>query len=135
LQVQGRPRWNVEQLKAKKLKDRHFPPNYTDTDDGGHFASAETYGPSEQINYFSQNPNQNQPRTGNQFGLWREMEQNFLKFRRDFPDAIIKVEMVPEYAGTKRPISVGVFVTATTRSGQPVTLPSYLQPRYNIPNP
>ena len=55
-------------------------------------------GPSEQINYFPQDP------LSNQSGAWFQMEIELKQLRQNNPNATIKVEIVPEFTGTsKRP--------------------------------
>lgn len=88
------------QQQTKKVKDGL--PN----DDGGHIFRNEWGGPSEQINYFSQNAAQN--RAG---GEWFNMEKALSDFKRANPNVKIKAEMKFNFDGnSKRPISVEVEI-------------------------
>jgi|GEM_PF-3345854 len=88
------------QQQTKRVKDGL--PN----DDGGHIFRNEWGGPSEQINYFSQNAVQN--RAG---GDWYKMETAVSDFKRANPNSKIKVEMEFYFKGdSKRPYAVDVNV-------------------------
>jgi len=75
-------------------------------DDGGHIFRNEWGGPSEQINYFSQNAVQN--RAG---GEWYKMEKALSDFKRSNPGVKIKAEIEFNFSGSnKRPTSVDVQI-------------------------
>lgn len=100
------------QQRAKKVKDGKNP-----GDDGGHMASAESGGPVEQINYFPQNPDFNQPP-----GLWREMEMYLKGLKDGDPSSIFKFEVIPSFSGnSKRPSK---FFVKISKNGTPVSIPN-----------
>ena len=75
-------------------------------DDGGHIFRNEWGGPSEQINYFSQNAVQN--RAG---GEWYKMEKAVSDFKRANPGVKIKAEIEFNFSGSnKRPTSVDIQI-------------------------
>ncbi|MCJ1805303.1 DNA/RNA non-specific endonuclease, partial [Flavobacterium covae] len=74
-------------------------------DAGGHIFRNEWGGPSEQINYFSQNAPENS------YGEWYKMEKAVSDFKKLNPDVKIKAEMKFNFNGnSKRPISIDVKV-------------------------
>ncbi|MBZ4043853.1 DNA/RNA non-specific endonuclease [Flavobacterium hibisci] len=102
LDFSSRARKESYQQDTKVVKDG------LSNDDGGHIFRNEWGGPSEQINYFSQNAGQN--RAG---GDWFNMEKAVSDFKRANPNKKLKVEMEFYFDGnSKRPIStrVDIFV-------------------------
>ncbi|SFC79014.1 DNA/RNA non-specific endonuclease [Flavobacterium phragmitis] len=88
------------QQKTKNVKDGFS------NDDGGHIFRNEWGGPSEQINYFSQNAVEN--RAG---GQWYNMEKAVSDFKRANPNVKIKAEMKFNFDGnSQRPTSVDVKI-------------------------
>ena len=74
-------------------------------DAGGHIFRNEWGGPSEQINYFSQNS------PSNSFGEWYKMEKAVSNFKKANPNVKIKAEMKFNFDGnSKRPTSVDVKI-------------------------
>jgi DNA/RNA non-specific endonuclease/Pretoxin HINT domain len=100
----SRVRWEDEQGRAKTRK------NGNANDDGGHMIRAQYNGPSEQINYFPQNPQKNRPGTG---GDWFNMEEEW-KTIKDAPanaGKILKIEIIPIFSGnSKRPDMFEVYM-------------------------
>lgn len=102
LDFHTRARNEAYQQETKRVKDGH------PDDDGGHIFRNEWGGPSEQINYFSQNAAQN--RAG---GDWYNAETTISDFKKANPNKKMKVEMEFYFDGSsKRPLStrVDVFV-------------------------
>lgn len=98
----ARARKDDFQGEAKRVKDG-FP-----KDDGGHIFRNEWGGPSEQINYFSQNAVKNRPGVG---GDWFNMEQAITDFKKANPNKKIKVEMEFYFDGnSKRPRAIDVDI-------------------------
>jgi len=96
----NRARSEAYQQETKLVKDG-FP-----NDDGGHIFRNEWGGPSEQINYFSQNATQNRAS-----GDWYKAETAISDFKRANPGKKIKVEMEFYFDGSsKRPISTRLDV-------------------------
>ncbi|EJG03054.1 DNA/RNA non-specific endonuclease [Flavobacterium sp. F52] len=88
------------QQQTKNVKDGFS------NDDGGHIFRNEWGGPSEQINYFSQNAVQN--RAG---GDWYNMEKQLSDFKKANPNKKMKVEMEFYFEGSsKRPVSTRIDV-------------------------
>ena len=99
LDFHTRARNETYQQETKKVKDGY--PN----DDGGHIFRNEWGGPSEQINYFSQNAPENS------YGNWYKMEKAVSDFKKSNPDVKIKAEMKFNFNGnSKRPTSVDVKI-------------------------
>lgn len=100
LDFHTRARNETYQQETKKVKDGY--PN----DDGGHIFRNEWGGPSEQINYFSQNAAEN--RAG---GEWYDMEKAVSEFKKANPSIKVKAEMKFNFSGnSKRPTSVDVKI-------------------------
>lgn len=100
LDFHTRARNETYQQETKKVKDGY--PN----DDGGHIFRNEWGGPSEQINYFSQNAAQN--RAG---GDWFNLEKAISDFKKVNSNKKIKVEMDFYFNGnSKRPNAIDVDV-------------------------
>ncbi|GEN72143.1 hypothetical protein CLA01_22150 [Chryseobacterium lathyri] len=100
LDFHTRARNETYQQETKKVKDGY--PN----DDGGHIFRNEWGGPSEQINYFSQNAAQN--RAG---GEWYNMEKAVSDFKKLNPSTKVKAEIYFKFSGdSKRPFEVGVDI-------------------------
>ncbi len=79
-------------------------------DDGGHIFRNEWAGPSEQINYFSQNAVENRR------GAWYNMEDAISKMLKSDNPPGIKLEMEFNFVGaSKRPVSVDVEVYVKKR--------------------
>ena len=96
----ARARNEASQQETKIIKDG------SPSDDGGHIFRNEWGGPSEQINYFSQNATQN--RAG---GDWYKAETAISDFKRANPSKKLKVEMEFYFDGaSKRPISTRLDV-------------------------
>lgn len=100
LDFASKARNETYQQQTKRVKDEL--PN----DDGGHIFRNEWGGPSEQINYFSQNAVQN--RAG---GEWYNMEKAVSDFKKANPNVKIKAEMNFKFSGnSKRPYEVSVKI-------------------------
>ncbi|WP_079685666.1 fibronectin type III domain-containing protein [Ohtaekwangia koreensis] len=97
--INPRVRNETAQAHAKNVKDGKA------TDAGGHMAKSEWNGPSEQINYFPQDP------ASNSYGEWYKMEGEITKLKLDNPNSKIKVEIYPAFAGTQRPTEFTVIVS------------------------
>jgi len=122
---------NLE-LNPNKERDRYQQgltkglKNGKDTDNGGHMVGNQFDGPSEQINYHSQDW------VSNQSGDWFKMETELKQLRLNNPTATIKVEIVPEFNGTnKRPDKFNVRVSVF-ENGQPKIIN---KPTYEVDNP
>ncbi|WP_414846805.1 DNA/RNA non-specific endonuclease [Chryseobacterium sp. IT-36CA2] len=75
------------------------------SDDGGHIFRNEWGGPSEQINYFSQNAPENS------YGAWFKMEQAVSDYKKANPSVKVKAVMEFNFNGnSKRPTSVDVEI-------------------------
>jgi len=119
LQISPRERNEPWQQKAKVLKNGKFDP----TDDGGHIFRAQWGGPSEQINYFPQSPNENQSP-----GTWYNMEEAISNLKETTAqNEEIKIVMKFNYEGTARPSSIDVEV----KVGQNIN--TQLTKRYDNP--
>ncbi|WP_288436022.1 DNA/RNA non-specific endonuclease [uncultured Chryseobacterium sp.] len=95
-----RARNEAYQQQAKNVKDG------SPADDGGHIFRNEWGGPSEQINYFSQNAAQN--RAG---GEWYDMEKSISDFKRANPSSKVKAEFYFKFSGnSKRPFEASIDV-------------------------
>ncbi|APT21576.1 hypothetical protein BU993_02335 [Flavobacterium columnare] len=95
-----RARNETYQQETKLVKDGYS------NDDGGHIFRNEWGGPSEQINYFSQNAAQN--RAG---GEWYNMEKAVSDFKKLNPNTKVKAEIHFKFSGdSKRPYEVGVDI-------------------------
>lgn len=89
------------QARAKEIKDG----STVNVDDGGHIFRNEWGGPSEQINYFSQNANENRT------GAWYNMEKEISKMLKSETPPNVKIEMEFNFTGgSKRPDSIDVIV-------------------------
>ncbi|OAZ05197.1 DNA/RNA non-specific endonuclease [Flavobacterium succinicans] len=87
------------QQETKTLKDG-FP-----SDAGGHIFRNEWGGPSEQINYFSQNTPENS------YGEWYKMEKAVSDFKKANPNVKLKAVMEFNFNGSsKRSTSVDVKI-------------------------
>lgn len=87
------------QKETKLLKDGYS------TDAGGHIFRNEWGGPSEQINYFSQNT------PSNSYGEWYKMEKAVSNFKKANPTVKVKAVMEFNFDGSlKRPTSVDVEI-------------------------
>ena len=100
LDFASKARNETYQQQTKRVKDGLH------NDDGGHIFRNEWGGPSEQINYFSQNAVQN--RAG---GDWYNMEKQLSDFKKANPNKKMKVEMEFYFDGSsKRPVSTRIDV-------------------------
>ncbi|MNK54607.1 putative ribonuclease YeeF [compost metagenome] len=91
---------NKEYQKETKFLKDGYP-----KDAGGHIFRNEWGGPSEQINYFSQNS------PSNSFGEWYKMEKAVSSFKKANPNVKIKAEMKFNFDGnSQRPTSVDVKI-------------------------
>ncbi|RZS98983.1 DNA/RNA non-specific endonuclease [Aquimarina brevivitae] len=100
LDINPRARKEDYQQHTKKVKDGK------PDDDGGHIFRNQWGGPSEQINYFSQNAYQN--RTGE----WYQMEKSITELKQANPNSKIDVDMQFIFEGnSKRPKEIRVIVT------------------------
>lgn len=111
-----RARQKEFQKETKLLKDGYS------TDAGGHIFRNEWGGPSEQINYFSQNT------PSNSYGEWYKMEKAVSAFKKANPSVKVKAVMEFNFDGSlKRPTSVDVEIY---KNG---TLDTELSKRYDNP--
>lgn len=119
--IPNKARDGNQQVLAKSLKDGK------PTDNGGHMAGNQFGGPSEQINYHSQDF------VSNQSGDWYRMETELKQLRRNNPTATIKVEIVAEF-----PNKTGQFGDPFRRPDRfdvEVKVNGTIFKEFDIPNP